>query len=110
MSNKARYKAFGEELVRLRKARGIATQKELSQLLGFTQQTVSRWEAGASRPRHPGWDIWDQEDISRKFRSLSSINSGTALKYQYVSETLTCPKYVDNASIRWCMSTPCSCH
>lgn len=48
---KARYEACGDELKRLRVAQGIATQSELAKLLGFTQQTVSRWEAGASRPR-----------------------------------------------------------
>lgn len=50
-STAARYRACGEELKRLRVAKGIATQADLARLLGFTQQTVSRWEAGASRPR-----------------------------------------------------------
>lgn len=42
---------FASELVRLRKARGIETQKELALVLGIAKQTVSRWEAGTSRPR-----------------------------------------------------------
>ena len=46
-----KYMACGNELRQLRLAQGIASQRELAKLLGFTQQTVSRWEAGASRPR-----------------------------------------------------------
>jgi len=46
-----RYHACGAELKRLRAAQGFATQGDLAKLLGFTQQTVSRWEAGDSRPR-----------------------------------------------------------
>lgn len=45
------YKQFGEHLLSLRRSRGIGTQAELAKLLGFKQQTVSRWEAGLSRPR-----------------------------------------------------------
>ena len=44
-------KQFGEQVLSLREALGIGTQAELAQLLGVTQQTVSRWEAGSSRPR-----------------------------------------------------------
>lgn len=47
----ARFQAFGDELRRLRVAQGITTRDDLARLLGLTQQTVSRWEAGASRPR-----------------------------------------------------------
>lgn len=46
-----KYRSCGEEIKRLRVAQGIATQEDLAKLLGFTQQTVSRWEAGTSRPR-----------------------------------------------------------
>jgi transcriptional regulator with XRE-family HTH domain len=46
-----KFRACGDELKRLRVAQGIATQADLARVLGFTQQTVSRWEAGASRPR-----------------------------------------------------------
>lgn len=45
------YAAFGSYLMGARTAAGIATQKELAATLGATQQTVSRWEKGASRPR-----------------------------------------------------------
>lgn len=46
-----KYKMFGVELKRLRQAQGIATHTELAKLLGVAQQTVTRWEAGESRPR-----------------------------------------------------------
>ncbi len=46
-----RYQAFGEFLRALRAQSGIAQQSDLASLLKTTQQTVSRWEAGISRPR-----------------------------------------------------------
>ena len=45
------YQVFGENLLSLRTSRGLSTQDELARLLGVKQQTVSRWEAGSSRPR-----------------------------------------------------------
>jgi len=45
------YHAFGTLLTGLRQKAGIAHQSDLAQLLRTTQQTVSRWEAGLSRPR-----------------------------------------------------------
>ena len=45
------YKTFGEKLLSLRAGCGLSTQDELARLLGVKQQTVSRWEAGSSRPR-----------------------------------------------------------
>lgn len=51
MNYSTRYRQFGEHLLQLRQARGIGTQGELAQLLGVKQQTISRWEAGTSRPR-----------------------------------------------------------
>lgn len=48
---KPRYEAFGEKLLSLRASRGLSSQDELARLLGVKQQTVSRWEAGLSRPR-----------------------------------------------------------
>jgi len=48
---KPNYKALGEYLLSLRARRGLSTQDELARLLGLKQQTVSRWEAGSSRPR-----------------------------------------------------------
>ena len=45
------YAAFGAYLGNARLTAGIASQKELAGVLGATQQTISRWEKGASRPR-----------------------------------------------------------
>jgi transcriptional regulator with XRE-family HTH domain len=45
------YKKFGDFLVQLRRTAGIPHQAELASLLQTSQQTVSRWEAGKSRPR-----------------------------------------------------------
>lgn len=47
----ASYSTLGAYILSKRKLQGIAIQAELAQQLGVTQQTVSRWEAGASRPR-----------------------------------------------------------
>lgn len=51
MKKHTRYKTFGEYLLTLRASLGLGTQAELAQMLGVKQQTVSRWEAGSSRPR-----------------------------------------------------------
>lgn len=51
METAARYATLGERIRSLRTAVGIATQAELALQLGASQQTVSRWEAGTSRPR-----------------------------------------------------------
>lgn len=51
MAMEQKYKAFGERIRSLREAIGIAMQAELAHQLGTSQQTVSRWEAGTSRPR-----------------------------------------------------------
>jgi len=51
MRTATKYQAFGAHVIELRGRLGLATQAELAQLLGMTQQTVSRWEAGQSRPR-----------------------------------------------------------
>lgn len=48
---KPSYVAFGELLARLRVAAGFPKQQELATALGKTQQSVSRWEKGAARPR-----------------------------------------------------------
>jgi transcriptional regulator with XRE-family HTH domain len=45
------YAEFGRLLADLRLKVGIASQSEFASLLRSTQQTVSRWEAGRSRPR-----------------------------------------------------------
>lgn len=45
------YIAFGELLAELRRAAGLAQQSDLAVLVKTSQQTVSRWEAGISRPR-----------------------------------------------------------
>ena len=46
-----KYEALGKQMCDLRMSIGIATQAELAHHLGMSQQTVSRWEAGTSRPR-----------------------------------------------------------
>jgi transcriptional regulator with XRE-family HTH domain/chromosome segregation and condensation protein ScpB len=45
------HEAFGKLLTELRQKAGIASQAEFAVLIKSTQQTVSRWEAGQSRPR-----------------------------------------------------------
>ena len=45
------YLAFGQLLVDLRQKAGISRQSEFAGRIKTTQQTVSRWEAGTSRPR-----------------------------------------------------------
>ena len=50
-SDNPSYRAFGLRLAELRRAAGIAHQAELAKRVSSTQQTVSRWEAGVSRPR-----------------------------------------------------------
>ncbi|SAL80661.1 helix-turn-helix domain-containing protein [Caballeronia zhejiangensis] len=45
------YANFGELLGRLRLGAGFIKQQELATALGRTQQSVSRWESGAARPR-----------------------------------------------------------
>jgi transcriptional regulator with XRE-family HTH domain len=47
----APYVAFGRLLAQLRQKVGIAQQSQLAELIEMSQQTVSRWEAGSSRPR-----------------------------------------------------------
>jgi transcriptional regulator with XRE-family HTH domain len=46
-----KYESFGSRLEQLRIRAGIETQADLARRLGVKQQTVSRWELGASRPR-----------------------------------------------------------
>src|SRR5260370_5880112 len=45
------YAEFGNLLAELRRKAGIDHQSQLADLVKVSQQTVSRWEAGASRPR-----------------------------------------------------------
>jgi transcriptional regulator with XRE-family HTH domain len=47
----APYEVFGKLLTELRQKAGIASQAEFAALVKSKQQTVSRWEAGQSRPR-----------------------------------------------------------
>lgn len=53
MSTKPKYGPFGELLGQLRRKAGISQQADLAARLATptTQQSVSRWEAGLSRPR-----------------------------------------------------------
>lgn len=50
MDNGRPYLSFGKLLIDLRKKAGIQ-QADLAKLINSTQQTVSRWEMGSSRPR-----------------------------------------------------------
>lgn len=45
------YQAFGDLLMQLRLKAGLAQQSDLAGLVQASQQTISRWESGASRPR-----------------------------------------------------------
>lgn len=45
------YKALGDLLIQLRLKAGLAQQSDLASLVQVRQQTISRWESGASRPR-----------------------------------------------------------
>ncbi len=47
---KPRFVDFGQQLAKLRNAVGIGNQGALAKLLGKSQQSISRWEAGTSRP------------------------------------------------------------
>ncbi len=47
----APYAALGALIAEARKAAGLSKQADLATALKITQQTVSRWEAGDSRPR-----------------------------------------------------------
>jgi transcriptional regulator with XRE-family HTH domain len=51
MIPKLRYHLLGDLIVACRKSKGIALQGQLADLVGASQQSVSRWEAGTSRPR-----------------------------------------------------------
>lgn len=51
MNIPAPYKIFGDLLIKLRQQAGISQQSELASLIKSTQQTISRWELGLSRPR-----------------------------------------------------------
>src|SRR5580704_5687835 len=49
--DEAPYVELGTLLSELRQKAGIAQQSQLAELIKTSQQTVSRWEAGSSRPR-----------------------------------------------------------
>jgi len=51
MSAKKKYSELGAYIAQRRLEVGIDTQAELARRLGSAQQTVSRWEAGTSRPQ-----------------------------------------------------------
>jgi transcriptional regulator with XRE-family HTH domain len=60
----APYTAFGDFVASQRVRAGIGKQSEFAKLAGTTQQTVSRWEKGRSRPR--------PQDIPRVARVLNA--------------------------------------
>ena len=51
MAGDSKYKEFGKRLANWRTNAGFAQQSDLATKLKTTQQTVSRWELGDSRPR-----------------------------------------------------------
>jgi transcriptional regulator with XRE-family HTH domain len=51
MKNRTRYAEFGVWFSRLRQEAGFSQQADFAKLIKTTQQTVSRWEYGLSRPR-----------------------------------------------------------
>jgi transcriptional regulator with XRE-family HTH domain len=61
MKNECPYKDFGARITELRVKVGLAQQSDLAALMKTTQQTVSRWEKGSSRPP------------AEKLRTLASI-------------------------------------
>ena len=50
MKNGATHEELGNRIMQLRKMAGFSKQSEFAAKAGVKQQTVSRWEAGASRP------------------------------------------------------------
>ena len=48
---KNNYEAFGSQLLKLRERAGIE-QADLAKLISSSQQNISRWESGMSRPRN----------------------------------------------------------
>ena len=50
-TNEKAYGAFASLLRKLRAEAGISNQEDLAKLVGRSQQSVSRWEAGTSRPK-----------------------------------------------------------
>jgi transcriptional regulator with XRE-family HTH domain len=50
-ANKRPYAEFGRRLAELRQIAGIGQQADVGRLMQTSQQTISRWEAGTSRPR-----------------------------------------------------------
>jgi transcriptional regulator with XRE-family HTH domain len=51
MASECKYAKLGATIAAGRRAKGIALQSDLADLIGSSQQSVSRWEAGTSRPR-----------------------------------------------------------
>ena len=49
--NPIHYKEFGDLVIQLRLKAGLIQQSDLANLAKTSQQTVSRWESGVSRPR-----------------------------------------------------------
>lgn len=51
VNNPYPYKLFGNLVMQLRLKAGLAQQADFANLVKTSQQTISRWESGASRPR-----------------------------------------------------------
>ena len=80
------YETFARLLTSLRTRAGIGKQSELSRRLGISQQTVSRWERGLSRPRDKEIPLLatvlaaDQEAL---FRAAGYARAAVAAKFDF---------------------------
>lgn len=81
-----KYAALGERIQQLRVAAGIVTQADLAHRLGASQQTISRWEAGTSRPR--------SEEVA-KLAACFKVAPSELLKLSGYAPSTVTPRPVD---------------
>jgi len=79
------YEKFGNFLISLRQQAGIKQQSELSKALNTSQQTISRWERGLSRPKAQNID-----SIALSFETLfKGLNAHSLEKFTHTPASLT---------------------